>query len=243
MTDKEKKNIKKNNNDKTTSPIITLKDVSRSFRDGDKTLDVLKKINWEIYEGQSIAVMGRSGSGKSTLLNLIAGLDQGYEGEVIVDNLKLGKLSDKELGHYRNDKIGFIFQSFHLMDQLTCEENVLLPSWFSREKGEFAQKAISILEKVGLSHKIGQRPNLLSGGEKQRVAIARALLMEPKILLCDEPTGNLDEETGEEILNLFLKLQKEEGLTLILVTHETRTAEIAESVYTLKNGKLQLLNE
>ncbi len=243
MTELDKENIPKEPSEKSQQSLIVLEDVHRSFQDGEQTLEVLKGISWNIEKGRSVAVMGRSGSGKSTLLNLIGGLDQGYTGKVLVDGLDLGQLSDKQLGHFRNDKIGFIFQSFHLMDQLTCEENVMLPSWFAQKNDNFRQRAIDILDKVGLSHKVGQRPNRLSGGEKQRIAIARALLMQPKILLCDEPTGNLDEETGEEILNLFLKLQKEEGLTLILVTHERRTAEIAESVYSLKNGQLHLLED
>ena len=223
--------------------MIQLQGVSRSFEDGRGTLQVLKEVDWQIESGQSIAVMGRSGSGKSTLLNLIGGLDREYKGSVVVDGLDLAKLSDKELARFRNEKIGFIFQGFHLMDQLTVEENVLLPSWFSPSKKVEMAKAKELLERVGLKEKIGQRPNTLSGGEKQRIAIARSLIMEPKLLLCDEPTGNLDEETGEEILNLFQQLQQEDGITLILVTHEHRTAEIAQQIFQLRNGKLELESE
>ena len=219
--------------------MIRLQQVSRTFVDGNKRLEVLRDADWSIEEGLSVAVMGRSGSGKSTLLNLIGGLDREYTGRVEFEGQELKKLSDREMAKLRNDKIGFIFQSFHLLDQLTCEENVMLPSWFSPQSQQDAmERAKSLLERVGLTSKIGQRPQRLSGGEKQRVAIARALMMKPRLLLCDEPTGNLDEETGEEILTLFQKLQREEKLTLILVTHETRTAEIADRLFILQHGHL-----
>jgi ABC-type lipoprotein export system ATPase subunit len=183
--------------------------------------------------------MGRSGSGKSTLLNILGGLDRDYEGKVFFDGQELKQLNDRQIAQLRNQKIGYIFQSFHLLDQLTCEENVMLPSWFADLSHAAAlQRAKDLLTRVGLAHKIGTRPQRLSGGEKQRVAIARALMMEPALLLCDEPTGNLDETTGEEILQLFQRLQKEERLTLILVTHEIRTAEIADQVFVLQQGKL-----
>ncbi|MCB9639731.1 MAG: ABC transporter ATP-binding protein [Myxococcales bacterium] len=219
--------------------MIRLEKVSRTFQDGAKRLEILHDLDWSLEEGQSIAVMGRSGSGKSTLLNILGGLDRAYEGKVFFDEKELKQLNDRQLAQLRNQKLGYIFQSFHLLDQLTCEENVMLPSWFADISQEKAlQRAKELLARVGLEHKIGTRPQRLSGGEKQRVAIARALMMEPALLLCDEPTGNLDESTGEEILQLFQSLQKEDRLTLILVTHETRTAEIADRIYVLQQGKL-----
>ncbi len=219
--------------------MIRLEHVSRVFQDGTKRLEILNELDWSLETGQSIAVMGRSGSGKSTLLNILGGLDREYEGKVFFDGQELKQLNDRQIAQLRNQKIGYIFQSFHLLDQLTCEENVMLPSWFAEMSHDTAlQRAKDLLTRVGLAHKIGTRPQRLSGGEKQRVAIARALMMEPALLLCDEPTGNLDETTGEEILQLFLRLQKEEHLTLILVTHEIRTAEIADQVFVLQQGKL-----
>ncbi|MCK6511531.1 ABC transporter ATP-binding protein [Myxococcota bacterium] len=219
--------------------MIRLEHVSRVFQDGTKRLEILNELDWSLETGQSIAVMGRSGSGKSTLLNILGGLDREYEGKVFFDGQELKQLNDRQIAQLRNQKIGYIFQSFHLLDQLTCEENVMLPSWFAEMSHDAAlQRAKDLLTRVGLAHKIGTRPQRLSGGEKQRVAIARALMMKPALLLCDEPTGNLDEATGEEILQLFLRLQKEEHLTLILVTHEIRTAEIADQVFVLQQGKL-----
>lgn len=219
--------------------MIELRDVHRTFVDGSHTLNVLQGVDWSIDDGESIAVMGRSGTGKSTLLNLIGGLDRKYKGAITVNGLSLEKLSDKELTRFRNESIGLVFQSFHLMDQLTSEENVMLPTWFSGRKGDFRQKACELLERVGLAEKIGKNPNRMSGGEKQRIAIARALIMEPKILLCDEPTGNLDEQTSEEILELFKQLHKEEGITLIMVTHDRRIAEATQKVMVLRNGLLE----
>ncbi len=223
--------------------MILLRAVTRSFRDGERELVVLDHLNWEVKEGELVAIMGRSGSGKSTLLNVIAGLDRGYRGEVFIDKEPLHFLKDRDLTQFRNKNIGFIFQMFYLNDRLTVEENVLLPTWFGREKRDYRKKAIELLEKVGLKDKIRRYPGNLSGGEKQRVAIARALIMGPKLLLCDEPTGNLDEETGSEILELFKFFHREENLTIVIVTHEERTAEIAEKVFVLKGGKLRLERE
>lgn len=219
--------------------MIELRDVHRSFVDGSHTLTVLQGVNLTIEEGDSIAVMGRSGTGKSTLLNLIGGLDRQYTGSIVVNGKTLENLSDRELTRFRNETIGLVFQSFHLMDQLTSEENVLLPTWFSPQRTEDArQQACALLERVGLADKIGKYPNRLSGGEKQRIAIARALMMKPKILLCDEPTGNLDEETSQEILDLFQQFHQEEGITLIMVTHDRRIAASTEKVMVLRNGQL-----
>lgn len=220
--------------------MIALSDVNRSFSDGNRTLEVLRSLNWQIEAGASVALMGRSGSGKTTLLNLLGCLDRGYTGSISIDGTDLQKMNDKELALFRNQTIGMIFQSYHLMDQLTCEENILLPTWFAGKSQVPASRAKDLLARVGLVDKLHQHPSRLSGGEKQRVAIARALVMEPRVLLCDEPTGNLDETTREEILDLFQELHKESGVTMILVTHEPRTAEIAQHLYQLKGGQLHL---
>lgn len=219
--------------------MIELSNVHRTFVDGSHELKVLQGVDWTIESGESIAIMGRSGTGKSTLLNLIGGLDRKYKGEIKVDGQTLESMSDKALTHFRNEKIGLVFQSFHLMNQLTTEENVMLPTWFSSQQDtDFRKKAEELLERVGLANKIGKYPNRLSGGEKQRIAIARALIMQPKILLCDEPTGNLDEQTSTEILKLFKDLHQEEGITLIMVTHDRRIAEATQRVMVLHNGLL-----
>ncbi|TNE44807.1 MAG: ABC transporter ATP-binding protein [Deltaproteobacteria bacterium] len=223
--------------------MIELRDVHRTFVDGSHTLNVLQGVDWDIEDGESIAVMGRSGTGKSTLLNLIGGLDRDYKGHITVNGLSLEKLSDRELTRFRNESIGLVFQSFHLMDQLTSEENVMLPTWFSGRNDDYRTKACELLERVGLGEKIGKYPNRMSGGEKQRIAIARALIMQPNILLCDEPTGNLDEQTSEEILDLFQQLHQEEGITLIMVTHDRRIAEATQKVVVLRNGLLEIEGE
>lgn len=218
--------------------MLELTDVSRSFQNGDQTLHVLQSLSWTIKEGDSVALMGRSGSGKSTLLNLLGCLDQGYSGTIRIADTDLKKMSDKQLAQFRNQTIGMVFQSFHLMDKLSCLDNILLPTWFHPDKQVAAKRGEELLERVGLKDKRNQRPNHLSGGEKQRIAIARALIMEPRLLLCDEPTGNLDEDTREDILTLFQELHKESGITMVLVTHEQQTADIADKIYRLQQGTL-----
>lgn len=218
--------------------MIVLNDVHRTFIDGSQRLEILKGVDWTVQEGESVAVTGRSGCGKTTLLNLIGGLDRQYSGQISVDGVQLDKLSDRQLAQFRNQNIGLVFQSFHLMDQLTSEENVLLPTWFSHKTDASYRTACELLERLGLGNKIGQYPQKLSGGEKQRIAIARSLIMKPKIMLCDEPTGNLDEDTGEEILQLFQQLHREENITIIFVTHEQRTADAAQSVVRLQHGQI-----
>lgn len=218
--------------------MIELRDVHRTFVDGSNTLPVLQGVNWIIKDGESIAIMGRSGTGKSTLLNLVGGLDREYTGHISVDGVSLEKMNDAEVTRFRNEQVGLVFQSFHLLDELTTEENVMLPTWFSRQSRDFRTEACHLLERVGLANKIGKYPNRLSGGEKQRIAIARALIMRPKILLCDEPTGNLDEQTSEDIMALFQQLHQEEGLTLLLVTHDRRIAQSMDKIVELRNGTL-----
>lgn len=218
--------------------MIELREVRRTFVDGSHTLPVLQGVNWTIENGESIAIMGRSGTGKSTLLNLIGGLDREYQGHISVDGLALEKMTDTQITRFRNEKVGLVFQSFHLLDELTTEENVMLPTWFSGQSRNFYTVACEWLERVGLANKIGKYPNRLSGGEKQRIAIARALVMRPKILLCDEPTGNLDEQTSEEIMALFQQVHQEENITLLLVTHDRSIAQSMEKIVELRNGTL-----
>lgn len=197
---------------------------------------VLDDVSLEVSSGEWVAVVGRSGSGKSTLLNVLGGLDTAYSGEVTVAGERISGLSDAALSQFRNRRVGFVFQSFHLVSGLSALDNVLLPSLFAPE-ATAATRGLEVLEQVGLGSKAARLPNQLSGGERQRVAIARALLHSPSVLLCDEPTGNLDAATADEVIALFVALNKQ-GLTVLAVTHETRLREAATRVLTLENGRL-----
>jgi ABC-type lipoprotein export system ATPase subunit len=205
-----------------------------------KMLDVLKGINLMVKHNEFLAVQGPSGAGKSTLLHILGTLDNPSKGEVLFDGVNVHDLNEKERAAFRNKKIGFVFQFYHLLPELNVLENVLLPgllkSWRERKKN--TDYAKSILDNLGLSGRLNHRPNQLSGGEQQRVAIARALINKPQILLCDEPTGNLDSENGKNILNLLKKLNKEEGVTVILVTHDKDITAHAGRVIYLKDGIL-----
>ncbi|HYR19071.1 MAG TPA: ABC transporter ATP-binding protein [Myxococcales bacterium] len=190
-----------------------------------------------VDEGEFVAIEGQSGSGKSTLLHAVGGLDRDYEGEVLVLGERLRALSDARLAALRHARIGFIFQSFNLLAELTALENVLLPDYFGDGVPDAARRARESLERVGLADKASARPTALSGGERQRVAIARALLSRPPLLLADEPTGNLDARTGEGIIGLFRELHRE-GMTLLVVTHEVRVSRAASRVLVLREGAL-----
>ena len=214
--------------------MISARGLSRSFSDGEGgTLKVLDGADLDVREGELVAVMGRSGSGKSTLLHILGGLDSSYAGEVTVAGTKLQGLDDRGLSRFRNTTVGFVFQSFHLVPGLDALDNVALPSFFGETKGD----ARAALERVGLAAKARRQPSQLSGGERQRVAIARALFCRPKVLFCDEPTGNLDATTGAEIIALFKSLNAE-GLTVLAVTHEDRVSAAAGRVLRLEGGKL-----
>lgn len=219
--------------------MISVRGLSKSYRDGDKTLRVLDAVSLDVAEGEWVAVVGASGSGKSTLLQIVGGLDVAYEGEVTVAGAQLKALDDGALSGLRNRDVGFVFQAFHLVPELTAVENVALPAFFTPglPPGESERRARWALERVGMAAKADRTPSRLSGGERQRVAIARALLMRPKVLLCDEPTGNLDAATGEGILALFQELHRD-GLTLLAVTHEERLSRMAGRVLAIEQGKL-----
>jgi putative ABC transport system ATP-binding protein len=218
--------------------VIEVRGVSRSYPDGDGgTLRVLDAVDLTVQAGEFVAVVGRSGSGKSTLLNVVGGLDAQYQGEVTVAGERLTGLGDTALSAFRNRQVSFVFQSFHLMPSLTVADNVALPAFFSTQPVERAQTAMAVLERVGLADKKDRKPAQLSGGERQRVAIARALFTGPKLLLCDEPTGNLDAATGDAVIEVFRSLNRE-GLTILAVTHEERLRSAASRVLTLTQGKL-----
>jgi putative ABC transport system ATP-binding protein len=218
--------------------LIRARDIVKQYVDGDGTeVRVLDGLSLDVADGDFVAVVGPSGSGKSTLLHLLGGLDVHYQGDVEVAGVKLSGLKDKELARFRNQHVGFVFQSFHLIPNLSAVENVLMPSHFGPASPEARKRAESLLDRVGLLAKKDRTPVRLSGGERQRVAIARALFTGPRLLLCDEPTGNLDSATGAGVISLFEELHRE-GLTLLAVTHEERMSSAARRVLRLKEGRL-----
>jgi putative ABC transport system ATP-binding protein len=204
---------------------------------GGAAQDLWRGLELTVHEGEFVAVEGQSGTGKSTLLHVVGGLDRAYEGEVDVLGARLRTLSDAQLSALRHGRIGFVFQSFNLLPELTALENVLLPDFFGDGIPDAERRARAALERVGLGDKGRARPTALSGGERQRVAIARALLAGPALLLADEPTGNLDARTGEGIIALFRDLHRE-GMTLLVVTHEVRVSRAASRVLVLRDGVL-----
>jgi putative ABC transport system ATP-binding protein len=199
---------------------------------------VLRDVALTVDEGELVSLIGRSGSGKSTLLHILGGLDRRYSGSVEVLGRELAKLSDAGLADFRNREVGFIFQSFNLLDHLTVRENVALPAFFGDGPSDAARaRADEALERVGVRDKADARPGELSGGQKQRVAIARALFARPRLLLADEPTGNLDSETGGQIIDLFRALNAD-GLTLVIVTHEERVSQAARRILRVDDGRI-----
>jgi putative ABC transport system ATP-binding protein len=219
------------------SAILTVHNVSKTYQSGSKSLTVLNNISFEIEAGSSIAIVGPSGSGKTTLLGLCAGLDSSSTGEIKLNGESLEQLNEDQRAALRNKHVGFIFQSFNLLPTLTALENVMVPLELLGQKN-VKPIAIELLEKVGLGDRIHHYPTQLSGGEQQRVSIARAFANQPKILFADEPTGNLDEETGATIENLIFNMNKELGTTLILVTHDDELAAKTHRILKLKGGKL-----
>lgn len=217
--------------------MMKVKGIKKSYGTGSGRVEVLKGIDLEIKKGESLALIGKSGSGKSTLLSLMAGLDKGDEGEIFIDDKDLMLMSEKELTQFRAKNMGIVFQQFHLVSTLTAYENVLLPLELSKQD-DTHNKAMNLLESVGLSHRAHHLPSELSGGESQRVAIARALATRPAILFADEPSGNLDEETGEKVMDLLFKMIQETGTTMVLVTHDPDLAQKCHRVIHLEHGSL-----
>lgn len=226
--------------------MIKLVDVWKDyFIDSEITFTALKGINLEIRKGEYISVVGPSGSGKSTLMHIIGLLDRPTRGEVYIENKKVSDLSDSELSTLRNKFIGFVFQQFNLIPNMTVLQNVLLPTVYAREKLDFNPKkrALELLKRVGILEKKDSYPNQLSGGQQQRVAIARALIMKPKVIVADEPTGNLDSKTGREILELMERMNKEEGVTLVIVTHDRDIAKRAKRKIEILDGEVKNNNQ
>lgn len=219
-------------------PIMSLRGITKNFFIGTPNeLHVLKGIDLDVHEGEFVAVVGQSGSGKSTLMNIIGALDRPTEGEYMLDDVDMIQAKDAELSKIRNKKIGFVFQTYNLISKTNALKNVEMPMLYgglsSRKRGD---KARELLELVGMGERMKHLPEELSGGQKQRVAIARAMAMDPSIILADEPTGALDSETGRLVMDLFHKLHKEQGKTIVLITHSPELAEETERVITIKDG-------
>jgi putative ABC transport system ATP-binding protein len=220
-------------------PAIQITDLTRYYQMGDTTVKALDGVTFDIHKNEYIAIMGPSGSGKSTLMNMIGCLDTPTSGEYILNNNRVSEMNDAELAEVRNREIGFVFQTFNLLPRTTCLANVELPLIYAGVKSsDRKERAIDVLTKVGLGDRVDHKPNELSGGQRQRVAIARALVNSPSILLADEPTGNLDSKTGEEIMQLFEELYRL-GNTIILVTHENEIADHSRRVVRLRDGKIE----
>jgi putative ABC transport system ATP-binding protein len=225
-------------------PLIKLTDVWKIYQMGEVEFAALKEIDLEIYEGEFLVVLGPSGSGKSTLMNLLGCLDIPSEGTVFLNSEDISELDESELARIRGQMIGFIFQSFNLIPTLSTEENVLLPLEFQEEDAQLARKkAAYLLDIVGLSDKRKNLPSQLSGGQRQRVAIARSLAVNPPIILADEPTGNLDTKTGDYILEFLDGLNKKEGKTIIIVTHDLELVKYASRVVYIRDGEIEKIEE
>lgn len=222
---------------------ILVSDLKKTYGPSQNRTLILKSIAFELKQGEFVAIMGTSGSGKTTLLNILGGLDRSFEGTVKHGEHELGKMSERQLAQLRNQRFGFVFQQFHLLDHLSALENVALPNFFGESRhgtspDQVAQRAATLLERVGLKDKLHSLPTELSGGQKQRVAIARALFNSPEILFCDEPTGSLDRATTAQIMALFEELNRDDDLTLIMVTHEEHIARQARRILRVEDGVL-----
>ncbi len=219
--------------------MVNIKCLNKEVVVGGKKVSILRDINCSFNKGEFVAIMGASGSGKSTFLSLLAGLDRPTSGEIIVNDEDICDMSEKKLAEYRNKNIGIIFQNFNLISSLNAEENILVPMYLNQEKVNTMERVHELLHLTGMTGKGKQTIGQLSGGEQQRISIARALSCYPKILLADEPTGALDSENGNMIMNLFRKLNKELSMTIIMVTHESHIANMADRILIMKDGQME----
>ena len=220
-------------------PFLSARGLSKTYTMGRRTLEVLRGVDLTVARGEFLALRGASGAGKSTLLHLIGGLDSPNAGEIFFNDRNLAKFSEGELTQFRNRRVGFVFQAYHLLPELTALENVCLPARVARISAVDSEKrGRELLARVGLAKRVEHKPSELSGGEQQRVAIARALVNEPELLLADEPTGNLDSQTGGEIIELLKSLRVEKQMTLIIATHDAKVAAHAQRVVELADGRV-----
>ena len=219
--------------------IIKVNEVSKSFGERENVNLVLDKVSIDIKKGEFVSLMGESGSGKSTLLYIIGGLDKPTEGNVVIDNKDINTLKEKEIAKFRRQDIGFVFQFYNLVQNLTVEENIMLPVVMDgRKEKDYKERLDKILKIVGLEEKRNALPNQLSGGQQQRVSIARAVILSPKVILADEPIGNLDSKSGEEVMKLFKTLNEEENVTILQVTHSEESAKYGDRIIRLKDGRI-----
>jgi putative ABC transport system ATP-binding protein len=218
-------------------PIVEARDISKTYTIGDREICVLDDVSLSVAEGEFLVVAGSSGSGKTTLLSLLSGLDKPTAGRVLLKDKDITDTSEDDLAPLRNEIIGFVFQSFHLVPSLTALENVMFPAELNHDP-RARDKAAALLERVGMQKRGGNFPHQLSGGEMQRVAMCRAVINNPRVIFADEPTGNLDSENGQAVLDLLLEFQKERRTTLVLVTHSLDIAEMADRVIVLKDGRI-----
>ena len=225
------------------APIIEFRHLSKSYREADQEHAVLNDVNGEVYEGEFIVLLGKSGSGKSTLLNLISGIDAPSRGDILVDGQSLTGMSEDERTLFRRRHIGFVFQSFNLIPTLTVRDNLLLPLELTGRLDDGNRTALeNMLEELDMAHRIDYYPDKLSTGEQQRIAIARALIHNPSIILADEPTGNLDHDTGQDVLNLLDQLVRRSGKTMIMVTHSREVIGLADRLMTIRDCRLEESN-
>jgi putative ABC transport system ATP-binding protein len=222
--------------------LISVRNLNKEFHMGRIVVQALKDVQVEVYEGEYLSIMGPSGSGKTTLFNMVGALDRPTSGQVTVAGVDLTRLSAKQLAYFRGNHIGYVFQTYNLIPAYSAVDNVAMPLIFSgMPRDRAAARAEEVLGKVGLSHRLTHRPDELSGGQQQRVAIARALANEPAIILADEPTGNLDLHTGEEIIHLLHRLSKDEGVTVIASTHDYKMLDVSDRILWIKDGCVEKL--
>jgi len=226
-------------------PLLRVRGITKSFQIGDSTLDVLRGIDMDISAGEFVAIEGRSGSGKSTLLHILGALDAATSGSAIYDGRDIASMSSRQRAQLRTSQFGFVFQFYHLLPELSVLENAMLGPMiensvlgFHAKKSDLRTRAVTLLEELGLGLRLKHRPNQLSGGERQRVAIARALMNAPKILYADEPTGNLDAETGRQIMQVLERLHQQQGQTIVMVTHDRSIAGTADRVLVIADGRI-----
>jgi putative ABC transport system ATP-binding protein len=220
--------------------VVEAHDIVKTYSLGEIQVHALRGLSLHVEKGEIVSIMGPSGSGKSTLMNILGCLDRPTDGSYLLDNKVVSKLTDDQLADIRNTKIGFVFQNYNLLQRMNALDNVMLPLHYRRDNGnDHIKMAVSILERVGLKDRMKHKPFELSGGQQQRVAIARALINNPSIILADEPTGNLDSKAGQEIMQLLLELNREDNVTLIIVTHDPRVAKMTNRVINIIDGKVE----